>query len=563
MKIKWKIVAASVGIVLLLTTTIVLFSRFEMRKLVFQESGEELQNYSNMGLQLLETYEGDWKIKDGKLYKGSVEMNENFKIIDRFTKDTEVLATIFQGDTRVATNVQDETGKRMIGTQASPEVIEQVLQKGKAYSGTADILGKSAQTYYYPIKDDDGTVIGMWFVGLYTNVVTKKIDRAMLMVVLLASAMLLLGIVVSYILGNAIAKGIHLIQERLHLMEEGNFDFHFDQHLLKRKDEVGIIARSSDHMQNKIGETIRLIQLESENVKEIATVTLAQMQEVYENIEDISATTEELSAGMEETSASTQEMSASTYEIETEVANMKDRSLQGEQLAGEIKERAAHLKKETGISNQNAIQIYETTNLQLRDSIERAGAIEEIKELSQTILNITAQTNLLALNAAIEAARAGEAGKGFAVVADEIRVLAENSKMAVSRINDITYHVSEAVESVVDDSKSLLEFVDNQVLNDYRLFVETSNQYDQDADAVQRVVVEINTIAEQLFSTIQQMRQAIEEITNAAGDGAHGTTEIAGRLGDIAGKTDDVLQQAVKNQQTSEKLDEIVSFFRI
>lgn len=44
MKIKWKIVAASVGIVLLLTTTIVLFSRFEMRKLVFQESGEELQN---------------------------------------------------------------------------------------------------------------------------------------------------------------------------------------------------------------------------------------------------------------------------------------------------------------------------------------------------------------------------------------------------------------------------------------------------------------------------------------------------------------------------------------
>ena len=94
MKIKWKIVAASVGIVLLLTTTIVLFSRFEMRKLVFQESGEELQNYSNMGLQLLETYEGDWKIKDGKLYKGTVQMNENYEIIDRFTKDTEVLATV-------------------------------------------------------------------------------------------------------------------------------------------------------------------------------------------------------------------------------------------------------------------------------------------------------------------------------------------------------------------------------------------------------------------------------------------------------------------------------------
>ena len=409
----------------------------------------------------------------------------------------------------------------MIGTQASPEVIEQVLNKGKSYSGTADILGKSAQTYYYPIKDENGTVIGMWFVGLYTNIVTKKIDRAMLMVVLLASALLLIGIAISYLLGHAIAKGIHLIQERLHFMEEGKFDFHFDQRLLKRKDEVGIIARSTDHMQKKIGETIHLIQSESENVKEISSLTLAQMQEVHENIEDISATTEELSAGMEETSASTEELNASTYEIETEVSNMKDRSIQGEHL------------------------------------------VEEIKELSQTILNITAQTNLLALNAAIEAARAGEAGKGFAVVADEIRVLAENSKQAVSRINDITYHVSEAVESVVTDSKSLLEFVDNQVLNDYQLFVETSKQYDQDADAVLQVVLEINGIAEQLFYTIQQMRQAIEEITNAAGDGASGTTDIAGRLGDIAGKTDTVLQQALNNQKTSEKLDEIVSFFRI
>ena len=98
---------------------------------------------------------------------------------------------------------------------------------------------------------------------------------------------------------------------------------------------------------------------------------------------------------------------------------------------------------------------------------------------------------MTALNAAIEAARAGEAGKGFAVVAEEIRVLAENSKNAVSRINDITYNVSEAVESVVQDSKALLDFVDNQVLNDYKMLVDTSKQYDQDADSVQNVVTEI------------------------------------------------------------------------
>lgn len=149
------------------------------------------------------------------------------------------------------------------------------------------------------------------------------------------------------------------------------------------------------------------------------------------------------------------------------------------------------------------------------------------------------------------------------MVADEIRVLAENSKNAVSRINDITYNVSEAVESVVQDSKALLDFVDNQVLNDYKMLVDTSRQYDHDADSVRNVVTEINVIAEQLYETIQQMRQAIDEITTAAGEGAQGTTDIATRVTDIASKTDDVLHQSMENQKSAEKLDEMVGFFQL
>ena len=179
MKIKWKIVSASVGIIVLLTLSIVFFTHEEVNSLVFSESSEELQNYSNMGLQLFErSYEGSWSIKEGKLFKGNTQINENYELIDDFTKGTQVLATVFQNDTRIATNVQDESGKRMIGTQASAEVIEQVIKQGKPYSGTADILGKSAQTYYVPIMDESGAVIGMWFVGVYTNVVSEKIDNA-------------------------------------------------------------------------------------------------------------------------------------------------------------------------------------------------------------------------------------------------------------------------------------------------------------------------------------------------------------------------------------------------
>ncbi len=119
------------------------------------------------------------------------------------------------------------------------------------------------------------------------------------------------------------------------------------------------------------------------------------------------------------------------------------------------------------------------------------------------------------------------------------------------------------MERVVRDSRTLLEFVDNQVLNDYKMLVDTSMQYDQDADMVQGVIAEINTIAEQLYDTIQQMRQAIEGITTAAVEGAEGTADIAVKISDIATKSDDVLRQSLENKGSAEKLDEMVAFFQL
>lgn len=562
MKIKWKIVIAAIAIIAVLTIFSNIFYYIEMNKLVTAQSSEELNNYSNMGIQLIETkYSGEWRVEGDKLYKGDVLINENYEVIDQFTNDSEILATIFAKDTRISTNVKDETGKRQINTQASEEVINTVLNEGEEYSGTAQILGESAQTHYVPIKDDSGTIIGMWFVGKYTKTVQSDILDVMKLISGVALFMLVLGSFVSYLLGSAIAKGIGLVKERMKSMELGVFNVHIDQSLLKRKDEVGEIANSTYQLQQKIGEIIRGIKDESNNVERTTNNSVVNMENIHTNIEDISATTQQLSASMQETSATTEEMNATTYEAEAEVTTMKEKAVNGENLAKEIKERAARLKQETLNSQMNTREIYERTNVQLRESIKKTSAIEEIKELSNTILEITSQTNLLALNAAIEAARAGEAGKGFAVVAEEIKILAENSKEAVSKINDITNNVSLAVSSVVEDSTNLLDFVDNQVIKDYEMLVQTSNQYDNDADMVKNVVSEINSISEQLYESIIHIRRAIDEITIATEEGAKGSSDIAIKVSDIAIKTSDVVKHANDNKDSVLKLNEMVGFF--
>lgn len=564
MKIKWKIVVTSFTLIFVLTLSILFITQQRVSRLLDQETGKELKNYSAMGLALLEeTYPGSWEVKDGELHKGGKNLQDDHLFIDAFTKDAQVLATLFLGDTRITTNVTGEDGKRMVGTQASSEVIGRVLTRKEVFSGEAIILNKPAMAYYVPLLDREGNAIGMWFVGVYTAVKDQGLIEITYYVLGLAVLILLLGMFFSYILGRSIAKGIDHTRSHLLEMEEGRFDFDIPEKLMKRRDEIGDMAKSSNHMKEKIADIMRGIQRESEALKKSAVGSSASIENIHFNVQDISATTEELSASMQETSAATEEMTASADEVMNLVENMQLKARSGDSLSLEIKARAGKLKGAALSSERSAKEIYEETNSKLRESIGKTSSIKEIKELSQTILDITSQTNLLALNASIEAARAGEAGRGFAVVADEIRVLAENSKNAVSKINDITVNVSDAVTSLVTDAEKILSFMDDQVIGDYKMLVTTSERYDDDADKVRGVVSEIGAMADSLQGAMEQIRGAIQDIASAAGEGAEGSSQIAHKISDIVIETNDIVNQSSESRKSTEHMDEMIAFFRI
>ena len=72
-----------------------------------------------MGYEYLDNiYEGQWQIKDNKLYKGSVLINENYEVVDKIKEKTNAITTIFQGDTRVTTSVLLADGERAVGTRS-------------------------------------------------------------------------------------------------------------------------------------------------------------------------------------------------------------------------------------------------------------------------------------------------------------------------------------------------------------------------------------------------------------------------------------------------------------
>ncbi len=265
------------------------------------------------------------------------------------------------------------------------------------------------------------------------------------------------------------------------------------------------------------------------------------MNQLGSEIENTTVTTENLSDIMTETADTSENIAASTLDIVSSVQFITKKTAEGVSTVEKIRKRAEDVQMGLIETQKKARTVFDETKLELSTAIENSQVVEQISILSESIIQITSQTNLLALNASIEAARAGEAGKGFTVVADEIRKLAEQSKNVVSKIQNITVQVEQAVHHLADSSNRLLEFMSTDVNNDYLSMLEVANKYNEDALFMNGMVSDFNTTSNTLLSSVDIVLNDIDNISQAASDGADKTVEIKEKVSDIFKKFNNIL----------------------
>ncbi|MBN4059189.1 CHASE3 domain-containing protein [Endomicrobium sp. AH-315-J14] len=164
---------------------------------------------------------------------------------------------------------------------------------------------------------------------------------------------------------------------------------------------------------------------------------------------EILAVTVQQASGGQEQVASCAEMVATLQEV----AQTSEQAAERAKAVGKASQRAAGI----ATNGREAVEEAVESMTAMRVKVDQvAQAILALAEQAQTIGDIIAsvsdiadQTNLLALNASIEAARAGEHGRGFAVVASEVRVLAEQSKLATSKVRNILGQIESATNRAV------------------------------------------------------------------------------------------------------------------
>lgn len=456
-------------------------------------------------------YPGEWEIKDGLLYKGGVLMEENYSVVDEIGKLTGDTVTIFKGDTRVCTNVTKD-GERQVGTQVSDVVKQAVCKNGETYIGRAEVVGTWNETAYKPIKDKDGEIIGIWYVGVpatpYDNLV-KHFRSSMVVYSVL-------GILAGFLLAFLIAYSVYMPLRRIRGAVEKASEGDLTQHVPTRaNDEPGQLARMVNTMTDKMSELIKKTNDLIQNVSQSSSQLLKSSEMSASTMENMNSRANEMRSSatsqaeltsrskvaIGEMSAAIQQVALNAQEVSGSVISATSRAQDGEQ---QIEKAITQI----GVISQT-----------VNSTASIVGGLgtksQEIGQIVDLITNIATQTNLLALNAAIEAARAGEQGKGFAVVAEEVRKLAEESGEAAKRIADLIKEIQMEANRAV----SAMQDGTREVANGTEVVASAGEAFEHIIQAITTVneqIQEMSAASQEMAASAETAIESIEKTTDAA-----------------------------------------------
>jgi methyl-accepting chemotaxis protein len=471
--------------------------------------------------------------------------------------------SIIQNDGLVVAHPQSENIMKLnlLEQKDSPTLMEiaKKMIKGQPGIGYYEFLGVQKMMAYQSIP---GT---SWSMAITLNVdeVKRPLDSLRNMFILVGLVILLVLELLIYVMAGNIVKPIKYVTAHTQMISTGDWTQDVPDEYLARKDEFGSLSRGLDKMIKNMREMVREIALSSQDVAASSEELAASSQNIASSMEQVSASTEEIAAGMEEVSAATEEINASGQEIATALQLSNTETQKDQQKAFQVEERAVKVQQDASAAQQATRQIYGEIETKMKVAIEGARVVEQISGLAQNIAGIADQTNLLALNAAIEAARAGEQGRGFAVVADEVRKLAESSSLTVKDIQNLTRQVQLSINNLIENSGSLLEFINDKVLPDYEYLGKVGQQYKVDSG----ITV---SLAERVSEDVKRITFAIDEINRALGTTAAtieqstaGSQEIAKGSQQAATAAMEINMASMRMAENAEKLNLLIARLKI
>ena len=466
---------------------------------------------------------------DGHLMLGTTTLNGRNDLVDAVKGATGAAATIFLGDTRIATNVKKPDGSRGVGTKlAAGAAHDAVLRDGHSYAGPANILDAPYLASYEPIRDAQGRTIGILFAGV------PMADAEAFMSLIMQQAVVG-ALVVSLVVGlgyfwvlRATVRPMTSLASTMRRVAHGALDCTVSY--VQRTDQIGEMARALSLLRDTSAHARALEQeaaasragAEAEKRAALANMADKIERETGDGLERMRHRT----AAMTMTADAMTASAGRTGAAADTATNAAGQALSNaESVAGAAEQLNASIREISGQMSQSAAVVGRavTAGSETRATIETLNQqVEQIGVVADMIGEIAAKTNLLALNATIEAARAGDAGKGFAVVASEVKALAAQTARST---REITLHINQ-VRAATGASVAAVT-------------------------RIEQTITEVSEIAGSIAAAVEQQGAATAEIARNVNETAVAAREMTARTAEVSTEADETGRQAAEVRENA------------
>lgn len=495
-------------------------------------------------------YPGEWKAKDGILYKGDLSLNDQTELVDQIGSMTNGdTVTFFLQDTRVSTNVK-KNGERVLGTKIDAEIGKKVLAAGETYYGEANVVGSLYQAAYMPLKDKQGQIVGIYYIGAPTSILEQAIQYTVKSFTIVLLIFMVLAIALLYAFMSGISRRLHKVTYALGQAAQGTFVEPIHD---PSKDEIGRLSAGYNAMREHMQSLIH-------GAQTIAAAVASSSEQLTASAEQNSQATDQIAASVSEVASDTETQLQQSDSISQRMDVIAQNVGRIQEQIGTAQTASGESGNSTGQGMENVRrtieqmnQIQETSALSTQLSEMLRNKTGEITNVIGIIHEIAEQTNLLALNASIEAARAGANGGGFTVVASEIRKLSTQTKDSIGTVSgllrDIQASTRELVAAMNDNQTAVARGMEitqaagrsfetillhaDDISNQLNRIHETSNDIRSQADHALADISGAGDITREVASLSQNVAAAAQEQTASMQEIASSAAALAEHAGEL------------------------------
>lgn len=477
--------------------------------------------------------------------------------IDTYADETDTEITIFNGDVRTVTSIDNA-----LNTKMDAHIEEQLIKtKANLYVKDSLVNGEEYFGYYIPFVQNN-ELRGAAFSGIpkakVQSIIIKKVAAMVISIVIIMAVFVTLAVLQI----GRILKKLEVASDYAESLDENDLCVEYDNKIKNDVDEYTGIANILYRAINKLRDLITNINTSSQSSLNISS-------ELSRNSQNLSRTTTEIANVISNVTEGAQNQADETQKVAESIQNMgKDIEIivdNGDKLSEAAQNMSAAQNKVV-----DTMSVLHSTNQTIMNDVTEVNnqieitnnSIKSIYSALSIIQDIAEQTNLLSLNASIEAARAGEAGKGFAVVASEIKQLADQSSTNSSEIEC-------SLQALIENYKPIIDKMENTTANigeQNDKLRETESDFETLNSGIAETttqIKEINDIVSDINNQREVINEAVLNLSAISEENAASSQEVMASVEELNSIVSIVDDKASELEKMNKELNGLVAVFRI